>query len=296
MANRTSAIRSYISFCTALGITYHSPQPYHICWFLEHLARSTDVIGTITNTLGHIRTYFKNAAFNTAPLYSTCVQNAIRGLQITLRHVPQPKLPAPSTLLRDCLGQVGLLEYPAHIKLALIIMFNGFFRQSNVAAKTVAAFDTTRQFVRRDFLLGPTYIVVRLKWSKTLQKSSSATTVTLHAIPGSPLCPYKAFLELCQAAPTTHPKQPLLAYGDGNPMTINYISAQWSKLLTGIGADPSKLSLHSLRRGGALHAHTHGAALQDIKPHGTWASDAVSAYIRPNKDTYTTVHKAMSNI
>ena len=60
-----------------------------------------------------------------------------------------------------------------------------------------------------------------------------------------------------------------------------YIAAQWTTLLSSVGVDPTAISLRSLRRGGATYAYYNGASLQDTKTHGTWASDAVGAYIGP---------------
>ena len=53
----------------------------------------------------------------------------------------------------------------------------------------------------------------------------------------------------------------------------------------------------SLRRGGASYAyHSGGAAIQDIMSHGTWASDAVRAYLIPGKGQLTSAHKAIKTM
>ena len=40
------------------------------------------------------------------------------------------------------------------------------------------------------------------------------------------------------------------------------------------------LTFHAFRRGGASLLYANGVPIQDIKIHGTWASDAIDTYIR----------------
>ena len=254
------------------------------------------VVGTITNTLAHMRTFFKLCGYSTIPLNSSQVINAVRAIRITLRHIPRAKLPVTPDILRAVIKQVHTTSYPYHMRAAILVMFFGFLRQSNMAPHSVKTYDHTRQLARRDVIIHSDHVEVRLKWSKTMQEGRTPLTLVLARQKGSPICPHAAVSRLYKHYPTVKGKHPLLSFSDGNPMTVGYIKSQWAGLLMKVGLSTAKLSLHSLRRGGAHHAYHNGASLQDVKAHGTWASDAVAAYIKPKHAQRTSVHTAMANL
>ena len=230
-------------------------------------------------------------------LYAPRVETALRGLGITLCRPPAPKKGATPEEVSRALSYLGLLSYPAQVKAAICFMFVGFIRQGNLAPRAVGAFDATRHLTRDDISRHAKGLLVRLKWTKTMQSSCTPTSVCLPQIPGSPLCPTAAYVALLQVDPTSSPGQPFVRYLDGNPITAAYLTAQWRTLIWAAGLDPAGFSLHSLRRGGAHFAlHRGGVLLTDVMAHGTWRSDAVHAYIRPDTYQETSVHRAFQNI
>ena len=245
------------------------------------------------NPTSHLRTAFTLSGLNVAPLQHQQVTNALRALSVTLRHVPDQKDGAGPNVLRLALAHAGTFDYPIHVAAAVLIMFHGFFRQSNVAAMSRTTFDPTRQFTRSDFNLDAGTLIVSVKWSKTLQASGTPSAVPLASTLDPLLCPVRAYSKLLEVDPTRVPHQPFLQFKDGNPMTVRYLSNSWQDLLRRAGLNTKTYSLHSLRKGGALHAHSHGANLPDIMAQGTWASDSVHGYLRPAPGTQTTVHRAM---
>ena len=125
-------------------------------------------------------------------LHSHVVINALRALSITLRHIPNIKLGANPTTLRAALGYCGDLAYPEHVAFALLAMFHGFFRQSNMVPQRARGFDPTRHFTRDDLVYTNEGLSVTLKWSKTLQSSG---------------CPPKVLLAPCQDCALSLPTQ-----------------------------------------------------------------------------------------
>ena len=296
-ANREVVIKDYVIFSRRANFQYDAPAPHNICWFLEHLADRGLAPTTILNYLSALRTYFGMACLDKTPLFTLMVTNAIRAISITVRHTPRPALGTTPAILAAALAQVHTLEYPHHIKLAVIWMFMAFFRQSNIAPKTTGAFDHTRHLVRGDVTIQGECLVISLKWSKTMQNSQTPTTVTVWAQPGSISCPVSAYLTLLRVAPTGHPLQPLLTFKDGNSMTSPYIARAWSQLLKAAGLPQQRFTLHGLRRGGASYTyHDGGATLEDVMAHGQWASSAVRAYLTPQRAQKTSVHRALANI
>ena len=141
--------------------------------------------------------------------------------------------------------------------------FVWFFRQSNMIPPSKKAFDATRHFTRDDVWPAQGGLLVKVKWTKTLQRYKEATTVFLPQITGRVLCPVTAFRNMVLRAPTASPSQPLFGHSDGSPLTLGYVNREWKKAIHALGLNLTDFSLHSLRRGvchlglGASHAHQY---------------------------------------
>ena len=164
-----------------------------------------------------------------------------------------------------------------------------------MARARVTGFDQTKHLTRGNFIYVAGGLLVNLKWSKTLQSSSSATQVLLGTCRDETLCPVRAFSELRRVSSTDNALQPLFQFRDDNPFMIRYLADRWKELLTAARVDPGPLTLHSLRRGGAAYAHAHRANLSDIMSQGTWASDSVWAYLRRDPGLWSSVHCAFNS-
>ena len=296
-ANRESAVKEYVLFSRRADFEYYDPAPYNICWFLEHLAEKGLAATTISNYLSSLRTYFGMAGLDKAPLFTPAVVNAMRAISMNVRHVSRPALSIHPQTMEDAFKYLHTIQYPAHIKLAITWMFMGFLRQSNIAPRTTSAFDHSRNMTRDDVQLAADSVTIKQKWSKTMQKSQAPTTITLWAVPGSVVCPVGAYQQLLQVAPTQAPRQPLLQYRDGNPMTAPFIAKEWALLLTRAGIPRERMTLHGLRRGGASFSyHDGGTTLEDVMSYGSWASSAVRTYLTPQRNQRTTVHQALASL
>ena len=296
-ANRNSVIKEYVLFSCKAAFPYDSPAPHQVCWYLEHLAHKGLVHTTIANHLSALRTYFAMAALDRSPLHSSVVNQAMRGLALNLRHTPDPARAVTPDVLTRAMAHLATLQYPHHVRLAVVWMFMAFLRQSNIVPRTTGTFDPTRHLTRDDIAVAQDSLIVSLKWSKTSQKSHTPTTVTVWALPGSPICPVTAYNTLLAHAPTRWAGQPLLQFKDGNSMTSPYIARNWLTLLKAANIPSHKLTLHGLRRGGATYAYHDGdATLEDVMAHGQWASSAVRAYLTPSATRRTSVHRALAHL
>ncbi len=75
-------------------------------------------------------------------------------------------------------------------------------RKSNAVPDAIQKFDKTKQVIHQDVTVGSKALLVSLKWSKTLQYRGRRHTVPLLAIPGSQLCPIKAYQAMCKVVPS----------------------------------------------------------------------------------------------
>ena len=293
---RASALRAYLSFCDQANLNYKRPTYFHACWFIEHMVLSGHSPGSISNTISHLRTYYKLAGLNQAPWHHYRVGLALRSVAINIRHVPNPKLPINPGHLKAIFAHISKAKSPRALRVALLLMYMGFMRQSSVAPLTKAAFDPTRHLTPQDVTSNPQGLKVKLKWTKTIQRSSDAKTLLLTTTKNPGLCPVNAYNQYIKhRAPP--PKGPLLIHADGNPLTTRFIARQWTELVKQAGLAPASYSLHSLRRGAAEFTYNKAKAdLNDVMTQGTWWSLAVRAYIKPPDGQRNSVHEALSRI
>jgi integrase len=163
---------------------------------------------------------------------------------------------------------------------AYILGFMALLRISNIAPPTRNNFDPHRQLRRGDITITPKGLSIFIKWSKTLQKYNQTARVNIFSIPNSPLCPLQAFMALQKIYPV-YPSDPLLSYRIGHHLYVisqGNLKSQLKQLLHSISLPP-QITFHSFRRSGASLAFASGVPFQAIQAHGTWASEALWAYI-----------------
>jgi integrase len=153
-----------------------------------------------------------------------------------------------------------------------------------VAPPSSAKFDPLRHMRRGDVSILGDSILVHLRWTKTLQKYRQSAKIRLFQIPNSPVCTLvAAFLSLKRSYPVL-PTYPLLSYrvsGQLFVITQAHLRRSLKRLLLLLGLSQS-LTFHSFRRSGASLAFASGVPFQAIQAHGTWASEALWAYIDAN--------------
>ena len=293
---RKSAVNIFLLFCEKARLHYKRINYYHVCWFIEHLANVPYTPGSISNTVSHMRTFYKISGLNDAAWHHYKVGLAMRAVATNIRHVPDPKQPVTPAILRAALKHAHTLPRAKAMRLAILLMYMGFLRQSSIAPYTVAGFDSTRHLTPADITVTSQGLSVKVKWTKTMQRSSDAKTLLLPETRDALLCPVRAYHQYLAAAA---PKEagPLLVHPDGRPLTTRYISGQWTALLLKAGVAPLPFSLHSLRRGAAGYTYNDQKAdLNDVMTQGTWRSLAVREYIQPQEGKLNTVHEALQRL
>ena len=280
-----------------MGVSYKTIHYHHVCWYVEHMARQGHAPGSISNTISHLRTYYQIADLHTAPLHHYRVGMALRAVATTIRHVPAPRAPVTPELLKRILASPSGITSSSATRLAIILMYMGFLRQSSVAPQTVSSFDHTRHLTAGDLVVSPQGLHIHLKWTKTLQSSSDATDILLPRTADSTICPVAVYQAYRADHPVTSPTAPLLVHKDGNTLTVPFIRRQWALLVSEAGADPMIYSLHSLRKGAANYTYNVARAdLNDVMTHGTWRSPAVRTYITPQQGPTNSVYQALQRL
>ena len=297
-AARESAVRLFLAFCNKTNISYKRISYHHVCWYIEYLARHYKSPSSVSNAISSLRTFYTLAGLPTRPLNHLRVQLALRAVSVNMRHVPSPPGPASPAILKAALARLAGSHRPHAMRLAILLMYVGFLRQSSLVPPSVAKFDPTRHLTMQDVYPVEGGLHVNIKWTKTKQSSADATHIILPPTSDPLVCPVRAFKSYIAVAPAHHtPTAPLLRHPDGNTLTVPYVRRQWDQLLRRAAIQGPRVSLHSLRKGGANFTYNDCQAnLNDVMTHGTWRSQAVRAYIAPAQAPTNSVYKALQRL
>ena len=185
--------------------------------------------------------------------------------------------------LKTIIAYTQKFSDPLVYKAVFLTAFFGFFRLSNIAPHTISEFDYTRHFTGEDVFFQDKEVQLLLKWSKTMQYRNEYKLVSLPKLGTSTICPYRALRNIMD----------LYKPGHKSPLFQIQTSAGWQvltdsrvrKVLAGINQymrlPPNFYTFHAFRRSGASLAYEIDTPVKEIKDHGTWASDCVWRYIRP---------------
>ena len=125
---------------------------------------------------------------------------------------------------------------------------------SDLAPQTVSQFDPSRHTSWNDVVASDDGVIVKLKWSKTLQAVKGAMPAPLPALKESVVCPRAAWAQYVAALPDILPSAstPLLlsmVTPKGVPITAPKLRAMFNRVVVAAGLQGKGLTPHSLRRG-----------------------------------------------
>lgn len=207
------------------------------------------------------------------------VKRAILAVEKTVRHTPCPAAIITPELLTDILHVISSHRFFHVLKFLFITMLLSLLRQSNFLAATVKSFDPFRQLTTSDVNLVEGGLLIAIKWEKNHQ-SGGSNTVILPDTNHSYLSPVRAYQQMLAGSPNRRSSDPLICFHDGNNMTVSYVRKVWKAALRYLGKDPTRYTLHGLRRGGTTYlASASKSARTELKRARRWTSNAYLRYV-----------------
>ncbi len=299
-ANHKRQATLFLQFCQHHKVVALNPPVDIVCCYITWLSTQFKSANSVRNYVSGVRFMHKQCNVECEAMDSFPVACLLRAIDITMRRPPHRMLPITPEILAQLVAMTPQLGAagPA-VKVALLFGFYGMLRMSNIAPTSIATFDPSRHTCRGDVLIQLPGIVLVIKWSKTLQDMGASQLVPLPHMPGHPMDPLQAYLDLLHSSPTSHPNQALLTRqvnGLPEPFTATFLSHLLKDMLTPLALDPGLYSYHSLRRGGATAAYHAGVSVDDIKRHGGWKSESFWAYISAPAVQANPVAQALSDI
>jgi len=199
------------------------------------------------------------------------------------------KLPITPTILlaiQKCLA----LDFPRDMVFwaTCVLAFFGLLRKSNLLPTSAGTFDRDKLFTRADLHRTPSGLLLKLKWSKTIQHKERSLFIPLPIIHKHPLCPVMAIARLLLLNPSAEGLTPLLSYPTptgSHLLTQSVFTTRLRSILSDLGLPQQHYSGHSFRRGGASWAFQSGLPGEVVQILGDWKSDAYKTYLHLDNTT-----------
>ena len=285
--NYMGHFKAFMSYCVFYHINLQELREFHLLGFLEFLAHSGLSHFTISNYLAGLKAMFHRFGLPVTLLHSKNISLILQSFSKSLKYSPKPKGVFNIQQLLSIIQLTSKFPHSRIFKAIFLLAFLGFFRLSNLVPVTSASFDPVRHLTSSDLIWAPPGVHVLLKWSKTIQSVSQYKTIPLAQIGNSPLCPISALLEMLGYYMV--PKNaPLFSYKNSTSLVVitqSQVQSTLASILKYLNLPSNHYGFHTFRRSAASLAFQLNVPIQNIKTHGTWASDTVWAYIQPSMTT-----------
>jgi hypothetical protein len=275
--------KAYFLFCTYFNLTQIPATLENVCLYAQFLSRSFKSTDSVRNYISGIKLLHLFLDVEFPHIHEFEFKLVLKGLARLNPHLPRQALPITPDMLLEFYPFLDLRNL--FDATAWCVLLFGFFllaRKSNLVPNSASAFDSDKQLCRGDVCAGQDHLIVSFRWSKTIQFGERELLIPLVSVPGSVVCPVKAYNHMCRLVPAL-PASPAFVYrrkGKLPPFTYSQLQRVLKELVQKSGRDAKLYSSHSLRRGGASWAFRAGVSSELIQLQGDWRSDAYKEYLK----------------
>ena len=278
-----SQMCSYLSFCVYYGYQPIPAAALTLNRYAAFLARSLSA-SSIPAYLNAVRILHLEHGLTDPPKNNFQVATTLRGIKRVKGLTVSQKKPITPQILLAFKSHLNL-DNPSHATFwaVCLVAFFGLLRKANLLCKGLTQFDPSKHLRRGDILFFTDWAIIINRWSKTIQFSLRILTIPLPHIAQHPLCPYTALKHAFRLvpAPLSGPAFIIPASTEGGltPLTYGKFDSLLKLLAAKTNMDPSQVTGHSFRSGGATLAFQAQIPAKLIKRLGDWQSDAYRSYI-----------------
>lgn len=266
-------------FCLHFALEPLPASVMSICLYAQFLSRSFKAVSSIHNYISGVRTLHLLVDVPYIAEKSVELRMTLQGLKRTKPHCVRQAAPLTPKLLSLIYVNLSVFEpIQGTMWALLLIAFFTLSRKSNLVVTGSKKFDANKQLCRSDVLVGAHGLLVQFRWSKTNQFGNKKLLVPVKEIPGSCLCPVKAYKNMVKLLPGS-PSCPAFMLPGQKPVSYTLLQKFIKTNVAKLGLDPRCFSSHSLRRAGATWAFKSQVPGELIQTHGDWASQAYLRYI-----------------
>lgn len=288
--NQKSILYKYIRLAMLLGYEFMAPSYIFAIVSIEYLAQYLKTSTSVFSTVSSLKALLQRLNISVEPFYHHQVSALLHSISQNKRTETFQRPPASIDIVKIILRYIAPLQHGLQLYTAILLMFTTNMRQANLFPYVKKDFDPDRMLLRADIQITSDSVIIKNKWSKSSQQVSSMRYQHIPRASDPMVCLWTAMSALFRQFPYVSNKQPLFHFHDMAPITSQYVNRIWKEALAHTGTDPA-ITLHSLRRGGALYLQQSGVPLPDVGIHGGWRSNAVLCYT--NHPTSTSAFTAL---
>ena len=272
--NKAVHLTKLVQFCELHKLDPLRLREYDVLAYIVFLKTKLKSPGAALNYLSTARTWLLAVSGKAKQFDTYKVSVMKKGLPRVMKHEPSPTpalLPDQLRYMVEVLDQLGPAALPA--KALLLIGYFSALRQSNLLGSHV--------ILTRDVLYTPTELTIHVRSSKTITTARQQVTLVIPCIPKSTCCPVRAWRDYVRKV-KPNSAGPALTVSNHARMSVASVTRLLRLTLSGSSyPDPTKFTLHALRRGAVHGCVQAGATRTQIRDLGQWASNSVNTYLPP---------------
>jgi len=254
---------SFLLFCCHFGLVFLPASTLTLQLYVQFLSRSFKSVDSIRNYVSGVRTMHQILGFSLDKVNQFILNLTFKGVSRKLCH---------------------------QVKQALFFLLA---RKSNLVPTTLQDLKEPKFLLRGDVLIEQHKLLVKMKWTKTIQFGQRVLSSPLVRVKSSPLCPVASFKDMISKIPAG-PGSPLFVLKSGKPVTYNMYLKKLREILSKCDVDPNSYSTHSFRRGFASFAFRLNVSADKIQLLGDWSSDAYKKYLHMSLEDKVDIAKFIS--
>ena len=270
---------SFLLFCFYFNLSYLPVDTETLCLYSQFLSRSFKSTNTIKNYMSGIKTMHHILGFSVDQINDFLLNLSIRGIARLHPHcVKQSKAITPELLTKFSLLLDLSNPKDSVFWCLFLFVFFLFARKSNLVPTSLADLKKDKCIFLKDVQVLEDHLIVSFRWSKTIQFGERILQTPLVKIPGSVLCPVKAFTNMYSLVDIQE-DDPLFTLPNKKCIFCKDFQSKLRHLIKAIGLNPDEFSSHGFRRGGCTYAFKSGVPADLVQLHGDWHSDAYKKYL-----------------
>lgn len=264
------------------NIDWLSPSIIDLVMYIKFMANSYTSPASTKNYLSGAKYWVTVHGGNPAAFSALETGEMIKAVVADSHHIPSPALPLHvSDIAIVCQFLDSNPVVIKAIKPCILLTFACMLRSSNTLSPNLTVWAGAHTLLASDISVVNGSLAVVIRSTKTTSRNKP---VLLQVLPAaSPeICPVKAWTDY-EAALKPWPFGPAFVTNSGLPLTPGPMVAAMRAALRAAGAtNIARISMHSLRRGGAQAAFNSGSPRQEIMKHGIWSTQkGLGFYLNP---------------
>lgn len=287
-SNQRSGVLCYLAFCHSLDVPPFQPTYQDICTYVEYVVSHSPAPATVRNKISQVRVFLQLSEGDVSAFNHPRTLRALDALDRDKSYVQNLKLPIETVVFSAALMDLGASPIGTVVRAAMLLIYYGALRQSELLPRTVKTWSPQVQPTREDIKITHDAVVLYIKTGKNLNKVGQFREVVMRSAEEEVFCPVRVTRQAMELGLNCRRSDPILVFpGSNNPVTAPYVTRSLHNALRNIGASDiiPTTSLHSLRKTAATQAFSQGCSELSIRNYGAWSSSAYKQYILTSNAT-----------